>query len=375
MNERNILIVCPASRDIITFRKSLILKLQKENYKISVIVFDTEYKEEILELNVDFYIVEDDNRGLNPFKILSLKKRYKKVIQQINPDIVFTFMLKPNAFCVKAANQLGIKNIFSMVEGGGDVFGNRGLKWGLIRFVVCRLYKSAFKFPQKVFFINQDDKKEFIERKLVKEAQCEIVPGVGVDLEYFNYRPLKNMQTFLMVSRMLVTKGVLQYCEAASKVKKQFPDAIFNYLGGEGTVTVSDIQQYIDDGSIRYLGTAKDVRPYYEDCSVQVLPTFYREGLVIVNVEAGAIGRPTITCDTVGARDTVNNGYNGFLVPIKDVDALAEKMVYFLNNPEKISEMGNNNRKFVEENFDQRLINQTIFNIINSRLENKNEVS
>ena len=367
--EKSILLVCPASRDIITFRKRLILKLQSENYKVSVVVFDAEYEKEILDLNVGLYVVKDDNRSLNPLKLLSLKKRYRKVIRQIKPDIVFTFMLKPNIYCVKAAEKEGIENIFSMVEGGGDVFGNKGLKWNLIRFVVCKLYKSAFKHSKKIFFINQDDRKEFITRKLVKTEQCEIIHGIGVDLQYFNYRPLKNKQTFLMVSRMLRTKGVLIYCEAAKKVKKQYPQATFNFLGGESTLTVTDIQKYIDDGTICYLGKAKDVRPYYEDCSVQVLPTYYREGLGLVNVEAGAIGRPTITCDVIGARDTVKDGYNGFLIPVKDVDALAEKMIYFLENPEQIEIMGKNNRKYAEEHFDQIKVNQYIVDVLNRQWE------
>lgn len=367
--EKNILLVCPASRDIITFRKNLILKLISENYKVSVVVFDSEYEKEILDLNVGLYIVKDDNRSLNPFKLLSLKKRYRKVIRQIKPDIVFTFMLKPNIYCVKAAKKERVDRIYSMVEGGGDVFGNKGLKWSLIRFVVCKLYKSAFKYPNKVFFINNDDKQEFVARKLVKSEQCEIIHGIGVDLEHFNYRPLKNKQTFLMVSRMLKTKGVLIYCEAARKVKKLFPQAKFNFLGAESDLTVSDIQNYLDDGTICYLGKAKDVRPYYEDCSVQVLPTYYREGLGLVNVEAGAMGRPTITCDVIGARDTVKDGYNGFLLPIKDVDALAEKMIYFLENPEQIEIMGQNNRKFAEEHFDQIKINQYIFDVLNEQSE------
>ncbi len=369
--EKSILIACPASRDIITFRKSLIYKLQQNGYKVSVIVFDSEYEKEILALDVGFYVVKDDNRGLNPFKLLTLRKRYQKVIKLIAPEIVFTFMLKPNVFCVKAAKKLKIENIFSMVEGGGDVFGNTGFKWKLIRAVVCSLYRSAFKISKKVFFTNHDDKAEFIERKLVKANQCEVIPGIGVDLTYFDYRPVKNTYTFLMVSRMLVTKGVLEYCEAARKVKKLYPHAIFNYLGGEGTVTLSDIQQYIDDGSICYLGTAKDVRPYYEDCAVQVLPTFYREGLVIVNVEAGAIGRPTITCDTIGARDTVKNGYNGFLIPIKDVSALAEKMIYFLENPSKVEAMGLNNRAFAEKYFNQTEINEKICKILAANIVSK----
>lgn len=366
---KKILIVCPASRDIITFRKNLIFLLREKQYKVSTIAFDEEYRNEIEDLGVDHYVVKDDNRGLNPIKILSLESRYKKIIKKISPKIVFTFELKPNIFAVKAANSLNIEKIFSMVEGGGDVFGQSGFKWFIIRNVVCKLLKVALKYSQKVFFINYDDKSEFINRKIVKEKQTEVIPGVGIDIEYFSYKPICNYNKFLMVSRMIKAKGVFDYCKAARIVKKNYPNAIFNYLGGEGTVKIADIQEFLDDGSINYLGTTKDVRTYYEDCSVQVLPTYYREGLVLVNVEAGAVGRPTITCNVIGAKDTVKDGYNGFFVKPQDPQDLAEKMIYFLENPQKIIEMGLNNRKFVEEKFEQKKINNYIINVIENSLE------
>ncbi len=358
-----ILLACGKSSVVVTFRKTLIKHLQALGHEVCAIAFDRENEEQIKQLNVEFYCVDDANRSINPFKILTLSKRYARVIKEINPDLVFTFMLKPNIYGVLGAKKAGIKNIYSMVEGAGDVFIYSSLKWKIIRKFVCHMYKKAFKNSKKVFFLNEDDKKDFIKRGLVKSEQCEIVHGIGVDLEKFEYKPIKNHKTFLMIARLLKTKGVIEYCEAAKKVKEKYPDAIFNLVGPEGTLKQADIQEYIDCGAINYLGATTDVRPFIEECSVNVLPS-YREGLGLVNAEAGAVGRASITCDTNGTRDTVVDGYNGFLVRVKSSDDLAEKMIHFLENPDDIVTMGQNARKFTEEKFDYKEINDKVCTII-----------
>lgn len=354
-----ILLICNTSGSVVNFRKSLIEKLQSENYEVGAVAFDNENEQTIKERDVEFFCVNDSNRGTNPFKVLSLKKKYLKIIRSFQPDIVFTFMMKPNIFGVRAAKKAGVKKIFSMVEGAGDVFINNGLKWRLIRFAVCKMYKKSFKSSDKVFFINGDDKAEFISRGLVKEAQCVVIPGIGVDLERFICKPMVNYRTFLMIARMLKTKGVTEYCMAARIVKRKYPDATFNYLGGEGSIKLSDIREYIDDGSINYLGTTKDVRPYIEECTVNVLPS-YREGLGLVNAEAGAVGRASITCNVVGTKDTVVDGYNGFLVERGNHEQIAEKMIWCIEHPQEVIKLGLNARAFAEQKFDQKKINEIV---------------
>lgn len=354
---KKILLICGTSQTVLNFRVGLIRALQAEDIEVSVITLDSVFKKEIVALNVDFYCVEDKNRSLNPFKILSLKNKYCKIIKEVKPDIVFTFMLKPNTFGVLAAKKAGVKNIYSMVEGAGDVFINNGLKWKFIRKVVCGLYKKAFKNSKKVFFLNNDDKAEFIQRKLVKKEQCEIIHGIGVDLEKFAYKPIKNHRTFLMVARMLKTKGVYEYCKCARIVKQKYPDAVFNYLGAEGTVTLADIKEYIDDGSINYLGTTTDVRPYLEDALLLLLSS-YREGMPMSIMEAEAVGRGIITSNGVGCRDTVVDGYNGFIVPRGYYEQMAEKVIWCIEHPEEAEQMGKNARVFAEENFDEKKINE-----------------
>lgn len=363
-----ILLVCSSTATVISFRKNFILELNRLGHDVSILAFDEKYKEEISKLGAKLYHFTDANRSLNPFKVLSLKNRYAKAIKEINPDLVFTFMLKPNIYGVQGAKKAGYTNIYSMVEGAGDVFIYNSLKWKLIRKFVCHGYKKAFKHSKKVFFLNSDDKKDFVKRGLVKDEQCELIHGIGIDLEHFEYQPIENKQTFLMIARLLHTKGVFEYCEAAKIVKEKYPNATFNIVGPEGTIKAEDLNSYTENGIINYLGATTDVRPFIKDCGIYVLPS-YREGFSVSIMEAQAVGRAVITGDTNGTRDAVDDGYNGFLVPIKDSNALAEKMIYFLENQDMVTKMGNNARKRAEESFDHRVINKKICKIIEASEE------
>ena len=356
---KKILLICVTSQNVITFRKSLIISLQSKGYSVSVIAFDREYEDDILALGVDFHCVEDSNRSLNPLRILTLESRYKRLIEKIAPDTVFTFMLKPNIFGVLAARSAHVNNVFAMVEGAGDVFVNNSLKWKVIRLVVSLLYKRSFRYAERVFFLNSDDVKEFTGRRLLPESKCELIHGIGVDLEHFSECPVTNHNSFLMVARMIRTKGTLDYCECARRVKKIYPDAQFNYLGGEGNLTLEDIREYVDDGSINYLGTTKDVRPHLCKCTFLVLPS-YREGCPVSVMEAEGVGRGVLTTKTPGCKETVDEGYNGFLVECRDVDSMVEKCIYVIEHPDKADEMGRNSRRFAEERFDSKKINETI---------------
>lgn len=356
-------LIVTKSETILTFRRGLIESLLEHGHTVGVIAHDKEREKDVLSLGITFYCVEQDNRSLNPLAILKYRTAVEKILRNEKPDVVLTFMLKPNTFGSQAAKCAGVNKIFSMVEGAGDVFINNSFKWRLIRFVTCYLYKRSFKYARKVFFLNQDDKREFVTRNILPEEKCQIIPGVGVDLERFAFKPMKNDRTFLMVARMLKTKGILEYCKCARIVKQKYPDAVFNYLGGEGTVKLADIQEYIDDGSINYLGTTTDVRPYLEDCTALLLPS-YREGLPMSVMEAEATGRCIITTDNVGCRDTVIDGYNGFLVQQKDYEAMAQKCICVIENTEETTRMGVNSRNFAQEHFDSKKINKMVVDFL-----------
>ena len=363
---KKILLIGVASQNYLNFKQSFIKFLQKNECEIYVIAFDDLYATEIESWGCKFFCVKGNNRSLNLFAFMSLKRKYKRIIREVNPDIVMTFMLKPNVFGVKAANELGVPKIYALVEGAGDVFIQETLKWKVIRIIVCALYKRSFPRCEKIIFSNMDDKEEFVMRRLCREAQCVVVSEPGVDLQYFSYKPIKNSRVFLMIARMLKTKGVLEYCQAAKEVKRTYPDAIFYYIGPEGTLTTADIQEYISQEIVQYLGVQRDVRPYIEETTVNVLPS-YREGLGMVNLESAAIGRMSITCNTNGTKDTVVDGYNGFLIPVGNSEKLAEKMIWCIEHPDEVIIMGKNARRFCEENFCVEKINRKLFDIIMQR--------
>ncbi len=360
-----IVLIVTKSISVINFRKKMIEKLKKDNNDIYIIAQDDVKKNEIEKLGVCFYCVTQDNRGKNPFSMYIYEKRMKSIIKKICPDVVFTFQMKPNIFGVKAAKSVGVNSVFSMVEGLGDVFIKNSLKWKIVRFVSCRLYKSSFRYCKKVFFLNSDDKKDFVNNNLVNEDKCILIPGIGVDLNYFSFKEIRNTKKILMIARMLKTKGVYEYLELAKRIKQIIPDAQFNYLGAEGDITLDDIKEYIDNGIINYLGTTDDVRPYIEESNLIILPS-YREGVPMSIMEAMSIGRPIITFDTVGCRETVLDGYNGYLIEFKNINALVEKTLSLIEDFNLAKEFGKNSRKMAEEKFDSNEINETIITIIHN---------
>ncbi len=358
-----ILMICTTSASVKGFRYGLIKKMQSLGHTIQVIAFDQIYKDDIERMGVEFYCIPQSNRSINPFKFFALKHYYIKIINKIKPDLVFTFMLKPNIIGTLSAKKVGVNRIFAMVEGLGDVFIYNSIKWRFIRWVVCRMYKKSMRSVDKIFFLNNDDKTEFINKRIATHSQCVHIYGIGVDLERFAYRTLRKYNTFLMVARMLRTKGVIEYCKAARIVKQKYPEAVFNYLGAEGDLKIADIQEFISDGSINYLGTTDDVRPFLEDCSVFILPSYYGEGLPMSIMEAEAVGRAIITTNNVGCRDTVIDGYNGFLVEKQNVEDLVKK-IELLYNSNTITIYGLHSRKYAERYFDADLINQQIIDFI-----------
>ena len=352
-----------ASDMVLSFRRNLIQHILSRGHKVIVIAYDRERKTEIESLGVKFYCVEQNNRGLNPVSMLKYKYLVQNILRKECPDKVVTFQLKPNTWGVLAAKGARIKSVYSMVEGAGDVFTNKGLKWKIIRLFACFLYKNAFRYSKRVIFLNNDDKAEFVKRGLVSESKTHIIHGIGVDLDRFEKSEINNSQSFLMIARMLENKGVREYCECARIVKKIYPSATFNYIGPEGNIKLADIQGYIEDGSVCYLGKVDDVRCYLRECGVFVLPS-YREGVPMSVMEAEATGRPIITCNSIGCRETVLDGNNGFLVAPKNVQALAEKCIYMVEHSVEVKKMGANSRAFAEKHFDQKIINNRVCEII-----------
>lgn len=365
---RSITLICGRTFTVVKFREKLIESLINNNYKVSVIALDNDYEDRIVEWGAKFYCINHNNRSVSIRNKISLYRNILDLLVEIKPDIVFTFMLTPNIFGTLAAHKCGIKRIYSMVEGAGDVFFYQSPKWILTRFITCFLLRKSFRYVNKVFFLNDDDKKEFIHRRIVSKNKCIRIDGIGVDTNHYKFTNINNTNNFLMIARMMPSKGIKEYCEAARIVKKRYPNANFYYAGEEFTLKKKDIQEYIDDSSITYLGYQDDIRSLYQNCFCMVSTSYYREGLPMVLMEAGSSGRPSIVLNNYGCKEIIRNKYNGLIVDSKKPKDIAKAMIYALENKDEMIQMGANARKLIEEKYNQRTINDQILNVLKNQL-------
>jgi glycosyltransferase involved in cell wall biosynthesis len=287
-----------------------------------------------------------------------------RMLRSLRPDAVFCYFVKPAIYGTLAARFAGVPNRYAMVAGLGYVFTDSGDKkrvrrWALRR-VLLTLFNVAFRFCDRVFFQNPDDVAVFTDRRLIDPAKAFRVNGTGVDLRLFNTAPPTTRPvTFLLMARLLREKGVFEYVDAARTVKKQAPATRFILLGAvdpnPGSLREEQVTAWAREGTIEWPGHVDDVQPWLAQASVYVLPS-YREGLPRSTLEAMAMARPIITTDAIGCRETVRDGVNGFLIPVKDADALAAAMLRFVRDPELIPAMGRASRLLAEERFDAHSI-------------------
>lgn len=381
MTKKKILIVCDSSKSLLDFRGKLIEKMQEKN---QVFVFTPEIKQDFIrnQLHQLGVIVKESKLNGSNVSILSDLKfilSLYRVIQDIKPDVFFPYTFKPVIYGTLLAKLCRIKLIAPMLTGLGYNFteGNKSNK--LVGSITKLLLKFSLKSNPRlhIIFQNKDDVEMLLDLKIIHSLhKIYVVNGSGVDLSYYNYiKPNINSITFLMVSRLINAKGLNEYFEAAKIIQSKYPQTIFKLIGDydKNIDSISnDLYQKIESGDpIQYLGTVMDVRPEIANSSVVVLPSYYREGVPRCILESMAMGRAVITCDSAGCKETVNqqNGRaNGFLIPVKDSQALASKMEYFILNKNKIINYGKAGLAYAKEKFDVNLINNDMLKIM--KLEN-----
>lgn len=294
---------------------------------------------------------------IGDFKLLvAFWKKYR----QLKPDFIVHYTIKPNIYGSIAA---GIHNIpsLSVVPGTGSVFKNRGI----ISQIVWKLYRFAFRFPRKVWVLNEDDRHAFLKKHIVEEKKIEILPGEGVNTHYFNYADYHRHApfVFLYMGRMLREKGVEHLANAVRMLRQKgirdFEVRLLGLVDGlsKDVISEDEIRGWEAEGLVRFLGSSSDVRPNIEQSDCVLLPTFYGEGVPRSLMEACSMGRMVLATDNVGCRDVVEDGYNGVLCKPKDVDDLASKMEMVLSMSEKeIKKMGMNGCERVIAEFDEEQI-------------------
>lgn len=367
------ILISPKNRTAYNFRGELIKEIISKGYDVTVTGPDETDVDKITQLGADFRLIPMNKTGTNILGDLKYCRALYGLFKSEKPDAVLGYTVKPVIYGSIAAKRAGVKNINAMITGGGYAFTAKSLKARVIGIIVRKLYKIGLGKADNVIFQNNDDLNEFTQSGLVKRAKCYVVNGSGVNTERFTPKPYPEQPSFFMLSRLLKSKGVGEYLEAAAIAKKEHPEVKFYLLGKYETdmqdaIAKEDIEKYIKNGVVERFEETGDVRPYYEKCSVYVLPS-YREGTPRTVLEAMAMARPIITTDTQGCRETVENEKNGFLVPVKDAQAIKEKMLYYIDNPDTIKEMGEVSRQIVEEKYDVGKVNQNMLKIMNIHQE------
>lgn len=367
---KRIAIIGNSAFSLYNFRRELIAELVGRDLEVLAFApdFDAELEEKIRSLGASPVTYKMSRASVSVTSDLSTCVDLYRLLKKLKPDLVLSYFMKPVIYGTMISRLAGVKRSYALVEGLGYVYQNEArarFKLRMIRSVTNILYLMAFRVARKVFFLNSDDIDYFVHRKMIAPSKVVNLGGIGVDLQLFSaVEPVARPVTFLLMARLLRQKGIFEFAEAAALVKTEYPDTRFILLGGTDpnpdSITDSEIRPWVDKAVLEWPGSVSDVRLYLRQSSVYVLPSYYREGVPRSTQEAMAMGLPVITTDNVGCRDTVENGISGFLVPIRDVHALAEAMKHFVRNPDLIASMGRASRSLAEERFDVRKINQRV---------------
>jgi glycosyltransferase involved in cell wall biosynthesis len=349
------------SWNIYNFRMSLIQALIKDGHEVVAIAPHDEYTVKLIEAGCEFEDVTMDSRGANPTRDIGLTIELYNIYKRVKPDIILHYTIKPNIYGTLAAAMLRIP-VINNVSGLGTIFLNDD--W--ISKIALSLYRFSFKFPKKVFFQNQEDYQLFMDKKLIQRNICEVIPGSGIDLKEFTPHPPKEKAEgeafeFLMISRLIIDKGIREYVAAAAILQERGINAKFNLLGRldelhSRGISAQELNFWIEEGYINYLGSTDDVRPFINMADCVVLPS-YREGTPRTLLEAAASAKPIVASNVPGCNNIVDHRLNGILCKVKDEEDLALKMkeMYYMT-PELRHEMGLRGREIVERRFDHNLV-------------------
>jgi len=358
---KKIVIISPKNRTVYNFRGDLIHELQKVGYEVIVTGPNTESLDKVLELGVKFEVVPMNKDGINPLSDIKYLLSLMSLLRRERPCLTLGYTIKPVIYGAIAAKLAGVENVNSLITGTGYLFTSKSTKARILKKLVFRLYKFALASATNVIFQNPDDLIEFTQNGLVEESKTSLVNGSGVNMEHYQRCEYPPKIAFFMLGRLLYSKGVMEYLQAAKIVKGLYPEVRIMLLGKfvhgmADAIPEKDIIPYIEDGTIELFGETNDVRPYYHQTSVFVLPS-YREGTPRSVLEAMSMGRPIITSDSPGCRETVIDGENGFLIPIKDANKLAQAMIKFIDNPDLVEKMGQCSYDYCSKKFDVMKVN------------------
>lgn len=351
---------------LINFRGSMLKAMKEAGHEVyGIAPLDSpNVPEQLAEMGIKFIEAPIKRKGMNPLKDFLSLLTLTRILWKLKPDTVLSYTIKPVIYGSIAARIAGVRNIYSMITGLGYAFGKTSGKRGLLFKLVKNMYRAGLCVNKGVMFQNPDDRDLFIQLGIIsKDKAATVTNGSGVDMTHFAPAPLeKNNSVFLCISRLLKEKGVREFAEASLNLKKH-PQAQFRLVGphdhGPDSISAELIEKW-KSGGVECPGPVEDVREELENCSVYVLPS-YREGTPRSVLEAMSTGRPIVTTNAPGCRETVVNGVNGYMVPVKDVSAL-EKAMELYTQPDLAQSMGDASLEYAAKKYDVNKVNTTIMN-------------
>jgi len=364
-----IAVVSNTAWNLFNFRLNLMQKLQAAGHTVIAAAPSDAYAQKLGSAGIAFEAVPISASGTNPFAELQSVWRLRALFKRQGVDLVLSYTPKGNLYAALACIALGVPFVPN-VSGLGRAF----IRRSPVTWMALALYRLTFRRAHHVFFQNLDDMGTFLRAKLVHAGQSERLPGSGVDLVRFTPDPIvpnsvNDAPVFLLVARMLWDKGVGEFVTAARLVKERFPKATFRLLGdlasdNPSAISRQQVDAWVREGVVTYLGTTDDVRPYLADADCVVLPS-YREGVPRVLLEAAAMARPLIGTDAPGCRDAVVHGETGFICRPRSAEDLANKMHAFTAlTGEQRHTMGRRGRAYIEQHFDEQVVLNRYHNLV-----------
>lgn len=341
--------------------------LKAQGWDVVLMSPDGEYAEKLKGLGFRHIALEFSRKGMNPAAENDTIRRIREVYAAERPDLVHHFTIKCMIYGSLAARQVGIKSIVNSVTGLGFVFLSRKPSVCLLRAVIKRLYKKAFKGTQ-VIFENPDDRALFIELGLVGESNSHVILGTGIDTDTFvPVRPPDSTPLTILPARMLWDKGIGEFVEAATAIREEGIQARFALIGklDEGNpacVESETLTRWQKEGNVEWWGWQEDIYACISLADIVCLPS-YREGLPKILLEAASCGRPIVTTDVPGCREIVMDGVNGLLVQVKSTEALKEALIRLIKDRDLRIRMGEAGREFAVSRFSTEIVNRETYQI------------
>jgi len=358
------------------FRLPVMIKLVEEGWKVYVICPKGRVSEKFKDFGIEHIEYNIDRKSLNPFKELKVINELYIVLKNLGVNILHTFNYKPNIYGTIAGRLVRVPIIINTIDGLGSLYIEKSIKSKMVRFIIELLSFFTSRLSDKVIVINPDDMMYLVKRKIIPEDKVVLIKSVGVDTDLFDPNKVDNSYIkrlkdnlqigedsviMLMIARLLIHKGILEYLNLAKILKQKYDDKVEFLLVGDFdpgnpyNISKEVLQTYIDKRIIKFLGWRDDIKELLALCDIFILPS-YREGIPRTLLEAASMGKPIITTNTIGCKEVVEDGKNGYLVPPKDIKALEKAIERLISDYDLRKNFGNYSREKAIREYDLKKI-------------------